>query len=190
MSSSGRATNATSTSGSCRLAELPPPILSGTYTTGPVDARVWQRTSGRVRDPPQFGTPAAEDAVERRAAYAFVRDGRGRFLAVQGAGGLFLPGGGCESGESPEAALARELREETGQDLVRLVYRSTAIQHFAADGVSYRMMAAFYAVVLGDQLSEPEEELLWVDPATGDDSWYHACHAWAVRREAAAPLPN
>ena len=137
-----------------------------------------------MTDSPQFGTPVAEGAVPRRAVYAFVRDGRGWFLAVRGPGGLFLPGGGCESEESSEAALARELREETGRELLRFAYRSTAVQHFAADGVAYDMTAEFYDAVLGDQVAEPEEKLLWVDPAGGDDLWYHACHAWAVRNEA------
>ena len=143
-----------------------------------------------MTDSPQFGKPVVEGAVPRRAAYAFVRDGRGWFLAVRGPGGLFLPGGGCESEESSEEALARELREETGHVLVGFGYRSTAVQHFTADGVTYRMTAKFYAAALGDQVAEPEEELLWVDPAAGDDPWYHACHAWAVRNEAAAPLSN
>jgi len=133
---------------------------------------------------PEFGV-ATDGAVPRHAAYALVRDERGRFLAVRGRRGLFLPGGGCEGDESPEQALARELREETGRELVECAYRSTAIQHFTADGISsYRMKAVFYAAVLGDQLGEPEGEVLWVDPAAADDSWYHACHAWAVRDEA------
>jgi 8-oxo-dGTP pyrophosphatase MutT (NUDIX family) len=142
-----------------------------------------------VTDLPEFGTPAARGAVPRCAAYALVRDGRGCFLAVRGPSGLFLPGGGCESEESPEQALVRELREETGRDLVSFAYRSTAIQHFAAaDGVSYRMEAVFYTAALGDQVAEPEGGPLWVDPATGEDLWYHACHAWAVRNEAEAAV--
>jgi 8-oxo-dGTP pyrophosphatase MutT (NUDIX family) len=138
-----------------------------------------------MTDSPQFGKAVAEGAVPRRAVYALVRDGRGWFLAVRGPGGsLFLPGGGCESEESSEEALARELREETGRELVSFACRSTAVQHFAADGVSYHMTAEFYDAVLGDQVAEPEEKLLWVDPARGDDLWHHACHAWAVRNEA------
>lgn len=137
-----------------------------------------------MADYPQFGNPVAEGAVPRRAAYALVRDGRGWLLAVRGPGGLFLPGGGCEAEESSEGALARELREETGRELEGFAYHSTAVQYFAADGVTYHMTAAFYAVVLGEQVSEPEEDLLWVDPATSDDLWYHACHAWAVRNRA------
>lgn len=134
--------------------------------------------------------PGAVGAVHRRAAYALVRDGRGCFLAVKGRRGLFLPGGGCESEESWEDALARELREETGHELVSFAYRSTAIQHFAADGVAYRMTATFYAAALGDRVAEPEEQLVWVDPAEEGDPWYHACHAWAVRNEAAMPPSN
>lgn len=133
---------------------------------------------------PTFGVADSEGAVPRHAAYALVRDDLGRLLAVRGRRGFFLPGGGCEADESPEQALAREVREETGRELVRFVYRSTAIQHFASDGVSYRMRAVFYAALLGDRVGEPEEGLLWVDPSAEDIPWYHACHAWAVRHEA------
>lgn len=141
--------------------------------------------------PLQFGTPNDGPSVPRRAAYALIRDARGRFLAVQGPGGLFLPGGGCESGESPEETLAREIREETGQALGGFEYRSMAIQHFVADGVPYRMTAFFYTAVLaGPPAGDGEEELVWVAHEETPDPWYHACHAWVVRSAAAEPLSN
>jgi 8-oxo-dGTP diphosphatase len=56
----------------------------------------------------------------RIAAYALCRDDDGRILLCHiapsvGAGDLWtLPGGGLEFGESPSAAVLRELTEETG----------------------------------------------------------------------------
>ncbi len=52
-------------------------------------------------------------------AYGFCRDPSGRLLLVRMASGLdqgkwTMPGGGIEWGEHPEAALLRELEEETG----------------------------------------------------------------------------
>lgn len=62
--------------------------------------------------------------VQRLGAYAVVVDA-GRLLLSQlservpGAGGLWsLPGGGIEPREEPEAAVVREVLEETGQDVL------------------------------------------------------------------------
>jgi 8-oxo-dGTP diphosphatase len=56
----------------------------------------------------------------RVAAYAIVTDTDGRILLCRTAPGVvpepvwMLPGGGLEFGESPEAAVVRELKEESG----------------------------------------------------------------------------
>lgn len=58
--------------------------------------------------------------VERVAAYGVVRDSSARVLLVQASeqsnvpGTWFLPGGGVEHGEHPEATVVREFEEETG----------------------------------------------------------------------------
>ena len=58
---------------------------------------------------------------QRFGAYGVVTDPRGRILLTRiaegypGAGLWHLPGGGTDFGELPEAALAREIEEETGQ---------------------------------------------------------------------------
>lgn len=60
--------------------------------------------------------------VQRVAAYALVRSDRGVLLTqlsarTNAAGCWTLPGGGLDPGEDPEAALHREVAEETGQVL-------------------------------------------------------------------------
>ncbi|MDX2376244.1 NUDIX domain-containing protein [Microbacterium sp. LRZ72] len=54
----------------------------------------------------------------RVAAYAVITDDDGRILLAHGRQGRrtawTLPGGGLESGEDPENAVRREVREETG----------------------------------------------------------------------------
>jgi 8-oxo-dGTP pyrophosphatase MutT (NUDIX family) len=157
----------------------------------PRDTVVYERALGQPGEGPavipEFGTPAATpDIVGRRAAYALIRDDAGRFLAVRAKYGLFLPGGGCEPGEPPELALTREIREEIGHAVSALRHRATAVQHFNTDGVSYCMTADFYTVLLGDRSAgEAEHDMVWLDPNERGDRWYHACHAWAVRRESA-----
>jgi 8-oxo-dGTP diphosphatase len=59
--------------------------------------------------------------VQRFAAYGLVTDPAGRLLLTRiapgypGAGRWHLPGGGTDFGEQPDAALVREIAEETGQ---------------------------------------------------------------------------
>ncbi len=72
----------------------------------------------RVQDPPQV-MPVATSPVQ--AVGAVVVDGDGRVLLVRrarppGEGTWTLPGGRVEPGESLEAAVIRELREETALD--------------------------------------------------------------------------
>jgi 8-oxo-dGTP diphosphatase len=63
--------------------------------------------------PPVFGTklPGAVHHP-RPGAYALVFDLAGRVAIVHEDGDWYLPGGGLEPGETPEEALAREIREE------------------------------------------------------------------------------
>lgn len=69
-----------------------------------------------------------------RAVVAVVPDGRGRLLVVRRSrqvvapGKLCFPGGMLHSGETPEAALVRELREELAVEAqpLRTLWTSTA----------------------------------------------------------------
>ncbi|MGW4246507.1 NUDIX hydrolase [Nocardia sp. NPDC004722] len=59
--------------------------------------------------------------IERAGTVLLIRRAPGVFLA----GRWELPGGGVESGEHPDAAAVREVREETGLSVEVLAERST-----------------------------------------------------------------
>ncbi|MFD3684480.1 NUDIX domain-containing protein [Nocardiopsis sp. NPDC058631] len=80
--------------------------------------------------PAQPGTPAVIDAL----AWVHVRDGRLLCVRTEGVDLFYLPGGKREPGESDEAAVAREAREEVGVVLRPGTFRRvTVIDELAYD---------------------------------------------------------
>jgi 8-oxo-dGTP diphosphatase len=75
-----------------------------------------------------------------------------------------FPGGKIEADEEPEAALARELREELGATLVRCVEMGR-VRHVYATSVN-PVEIRFYAAEIGDEDIQPKcfEQIAWVLP--------------------------
>ncbi|HET9519091.1 MAG TPA: NUDIX domain-containing protein [Actinoplanes sp.] len=94
-----------------------PPTVE--MASGPFDAGEPPRAADGTAVPDPAG--AAPARAQRFGAYGLVTDPAGRILLTRiapgfpGAGRWHLPGGGTDFGEEPQAALARELAEETGQ---------------------------------------------------------------------------
>jgi len=88
---------------------------------------LWRRTPRSLR---RFGVWATQSRFTVTVS-AVVTDDGGRVLLLKhlyrGGSGWGIPGGFLEPGEQPEAAVRRELREETGLELedVRLVVTRT-----------------------------------------------------------------
>ena len=117
----------------------------------------------------------------RPAAYLITRNSDGQVATVDTSRGLFLPGGGIEAGEEPEAALKREVLEELGSDLEIDRELGKAIQYFAIREDHIALHATFFSGKVTSREEAPREyEVLWVDPGTAAQGFYHAAHAWAA----------
>ncbi len=99
---------------------------------------------------------------------AVVTDGRGRLLLIRrgsapGAGLWSLPGGRVEPGESDAAALAREMREETGLDVT--VGRLLGTVRLPAGGDNVFDVRDYLVTVTGGVLSAGDDarEARWVN---------------------------
>jgi 8-oxo-dGTP diphosphatase len=135
---------------------------------------------------PEFGVPI-EGAVYtlRPGGYGLIRDKHGHVAVVKTSTGLFLPGGGQESDESPEEALVREVQEECG--LVVHIGQPLGIAdqfaHSASEQIYYRKRCSFFtAHVLASKGSgsEPDHELLWLAPEDAAAQLRHESQRWIV----------
>ena len=99
---------------------------------------------------------------------AVIRDAAGRLLTVRkrGTARFMLAGGKREPGEDDLAALARELREELGVEMVSasLFGRFEAP---AANEPGATVRSSAYEVEIAGEIAVAAEieELLWIDPA-------------------------
>ena len=134
-----------------------------------------------------FGCRAAEHAyTQRRAGYAVVIGENRKVAAILGSRTQFwLPGGGCEPGESYEDAISREVREELGRPIRLLRHIGQVVQYFYAAGEKqhYEMEAMFFLAEFAEGSVVPcEYELHWLPADEWDRGFFHECHAWAARQ--------
>jgi ADP-ribose pyrophosphatase YjhB (NUDIX family) len=129
----------------------------------------------------ETGSPAAYEVVPpgrtRVGGYALCTDDAGRVLLARlsaieiDVGAWTLPGGGIQFGEHPDAAVIRELEEETGYvgeiEAVAGVFSHVYRQSRAAEGVDLHFLGVLYHVrIVGGALRDE------VDGTTDTARWF------------------
>lgn len=132
----------------------------------------------------ETGSPAAYEIVPpgrtRLGGYALCTDDEGRVLLARlaaievDAGAWTLPGGGVDFGEHPDAAVIRELEEETGYvgeiEAIAGVFSHVYRRSRAAQGADLHFLGILYHVrVVGgaprDELDGTTDTARWMSPA-------------------------
>ncbi len=138
---------------------------------------------GLVPDPGEVAAP-----VQRVAAYGLVSSTRGVLLTQYSdrtnAEGLWgLPGGGLDPDETPEAAMRREVAEETGQQLDRVSFLGVRSRHWIGRAPGGRL-EDFHGIALLYRA----EVLAPTDPVVHDIGGTTAAAIW-MAREQVSTLP-
>lgn len=104
---------------------------------------------------------------------AFIENEKGEILLIErgkdpAKGKLAPPGGFADADEQAEAALTREVMEETGVQVSGWHYIGSWVNHYAFKGVTYPVLDFFYSgkVDSSTDISRCEEETLsvrWMD---------------------------
>ncbi len=87
--------------------------------------------------------------------------------------GIFLPGGFLKTTESPDQAIIREIREETGFDIVP--QHLLAAYAPRAQRIKSVILCYVCSIAGGFEKSSPEGELLWLDRAQAAETLHAVC---------------
>jgi 8-oxo-dGTP diphosphatase len=130
----------------------------------------------------------------RRAAYGVLMEADGSVGVIILANGYFwLPGGGVDMGETPEAALVREACEELARGVRIVAHLGHATEYFYSrdDDCHFQTEADLYRMELTEELgNQPEYRLDWRPVEEVLASLFLQCHRLAVESCCAGIIPQ
>ena len=138
------------------------------------------------KEAPVFGERAPNVRYTLRpGAYAFLRRAHDELALVRTPQGVFLPGGGIEADETPEAALVREVMEECGFVVRAGAWAAHAVQfvYSTVEGKHFEKRCIFMQAEIVSSAGTPTErdhELVWVSREEACKILAHESQRWAV----------
>ena len=135
---------------------------------------------------PTFGVPPrVGHATVRPSAYAVLIDAGGRVAVVHTPRGTFLPGGGIDPGETPQAAIVREVLEECGLRASVGQWIAHAVEFVDSEEEStYFEKHSTFAGARSHGAAvaplEPDQELAWFAPDVAIARLSPLSHRWAI----------
>jgi ADP-ribose pyrophosphatase YjhB (NUDIX family) len=122
------------------------------------------------------------------AGILLAADGRGLFIRrghEPGLGRLAFAGGFVDAGETPEAALRREVREEVGVELADVTYLGSQPNTYDYRGVTYHVVDLIFVAAIADGSTARHLDgvaaIEWHDPLTLDPARLaFASMTWAL----------
>ncbi|MBL1225098.1 NUDIX hydrolase [Enterococcus sp. BWR-S5] len=138
---------------------------------------------------PTFGEKLSQrDYKKRLGAYIIVtRNDLQEMVLIQAPNGAyFLPGGEIENDETKEQAIAREMLEELGIEVVIESYLGQADEYFHSRhrATDYHNPGYFFVAASWKQVCEPLEKcntIRWVSINDGIELLKRGSHKWAVQ---------
>ena len=132
-----------------------------------------------------FGEPEPDKHYPHRpGAYGILFD-KDRIAVVEEYGKFFLPGGGIEESEDPEAALRREFLEETGLHPQTVHFMCQTGEYLnMLNGKHFFIISNFFYATAYQIMGPPAEEghiLIWKDPQSAISSLLRPGQRWAVK---------
>ncbi|MEO8043158.1 MAG: NUDIX domain-containing protein [Acidobacteriota bacterium] len=132
-----------------------------------------------------FGEPVeGQHLTARRAAYVVIRKA-GSVVTVKNREKHFLPGGGCETGETARETVLRETVEELDCKVIIDGHIGEAVQYFYStdDQLYYKMTATFFVGSFDSSAPGGSDAggIFWLPESNLGDSLFHECHHWAIQ---------